>query len=157
MKIEIRKALKNDVPVMMKLVHELAEFEKQPEEVKNTEEQMRLEGFGPHPAFYALLAEVNGTVCGMSVYYYSYSTWKGKSIYIDDIIVNEAFRGKGIGRKLMEATIKVAREEGAGKLHWQVLDWNEPAIKFYKKYDPSFDPEWINCAITKEGLSLLNF
>ncbi|MBC7390481.1 MAG: GNAT family N-acetyltransferase [Opitutaceae bacterium] len=157
MEIKIRKALASDIPTIMKLVHELAEFEKQPDEVKNTEEQMLLEGFGPNPAFYALLAEANGKVCGMSVYFYSYSTWKGKSIYIDDVIVNESYRGKGIGRKLMEATIMVAKEEGVGKLHWQVLDWNEPAIKFYNKYNPSFDPEWINCAIAKDQLSLLNY
>ena len=157
MEIKIRKALENDVPAIMRLVHQLAEFEKQPEEVINSEEQMRLEGFGSNPAFSALLAEADGTVCGMSVYFYSYSTWKGKSIYIDDIIVDEEFRGKGIGRRLIEATIMAAKNEGVGKLHWQVLDWNEPAIKFYNLYNPSFEAEWVNCAITKDTLASFNF
>ena len=153
MEITIRKAISKDVSAMMKLVHELAEFEKAPEEVLNTETQMLNEGFGEHPEFEALLAEVDGKVCGMSAYYYSYSTWKGRSIYIDDIIVSENYRGNGVGRALIEATIQVAKKEGVGKLHWQVLDWNELAIKFYAKYEPSFDAEWINCAISKEKLA----
>lgn len=151
--ITIRPATAKDVPAMMKLVHELAEFEKAPQEVLNTEEQMLEEGFGQNPAFRALVAEIEGVVCGMSLFYYSYSTWKGKSIYIDDIIVAEHFRGNGVGRALIEATIQIAKEEGVGKLHWQVLDWNEPAIKFYQKYHPSFDSEWINCAISKDNLA----
>ena len=157
MEIKIRKAGPSDVPAMMALVHELAAFEKQPEEVKTSEEQLLREGFGDQPAFYALVAETDGSIKGMSVYFYSYSTWKGRSIYIDDIVVTEASRGKGIGRALMEATIAVAKEEGVGKLHWQVLDWNEPAIKFYKKYKPSFDPEWVNCAIGKEELKGMDY
>ena len=152
MEITIRKASSKDVSAMMKLVHELAEFEKAPEEVLNTETQMLVEGFGERPAFEALLAEADGKVCGMSAYYYSYSTWKGRSIYIDDIIVSENYRGNGVGRALIEATIQVAKKEGVGKLHWQVLDWNKPAIKFYAKYEPTFDAEWINCAISKERL-----
>lgn len=153
MEILIRKATVEDVPAMMRLVHELAEFEKLPHEVLNTEAQMKEEGFGNHPAFEALVAEVGGKILGMSVFYYSYSTWKGRSIYIDDIIVNESFRGKGIGRALMEGTIQIAKETQVGKLHWQVLDWNEPAIRFYEKYKPDFDPEWINCAISKKDLN----
>jgi len=153
MEIIIRIATAKDVPAMMNLVHELAEFEKAPEEVINTEEKMAMEGFGQNPAFKAIVAEVSGVVCGMSVFYYSYSTWKGKSIYIDDIIVNEAYRGNGVGRALIKATIQVAKEEGVGKLHWQVLDWNEPAIKFYQKYNPNFDAEWINCAISRDKLA----
>ncbi len=150
----IRKATSKDVPSIMQLVRELAEFEKAPEEVLNSESQMLAEGFGENPAFEALVAETEKSICGMSLYYYSYSTWKGRSMYIDDIIVNENCRNQGIGRALMEATIQVAKEKNVGKLHWQVLDWNEPAIKFYQKYDPSFDPEWINCAIEKEKLAL---
>jgi len=157
MNVIIRKAQASDVTAMMKLVHELAEFEKQPSEVKNTEEQMLREGFSVNPSFFAIVADIDGAVQGMSVYFYSYSTWKGKSIYIDDIIVNEAFRGLGVGRKLMEATIEEARDQNVGKLHWQVLDWNEPAIKFYKKYNPSFDGEWINCAVSKEQLSKMDY
>lgn len=151
--ITIRTATAKDVPAMMALVRELAEFEQAPDEVANTEAKMIEEGFGQNPAFQAIVTEVDDKVVGMSVFYYSYSTWKGKSIYIDDIIVNEAFRGKGIGSKLMEATILRAKQENVGKLHWQVLDWNEPAIRFYKKYETVFDPEWINCSISNDKLA----
>ena len=157
MEINLRKATESDIHAIMKLVHELAEFEREPDEVINTEEQMKVEGFGANPSFYAILAEVDGIVRGMLVYFYSYSTWKGKSIYIDDIIVNEEFRGLGIGRKLMEATIMVAKEEGVGKLHWQVLEWNEQAIKFYNKYSPEYDAEWINCSLNKEQMLEFEF
>lgn len=151
--ITIRTATAKDVPAMMTLVRELAEFEKAPDEVANTNAKMTEEGFGQNPAFQAIVAEVGNSVIGMSVFYYSYSTWKGKSIYIDDIIVNEAFRGKGIGSKLMEATILRAKQENVGKLHWQVLDWNEPAIRFYQKYEAVFDPEWVNCSISRDRLA----
>ena len=151
--ITIRISTAKDVPAMMKLVRELAEFEKAPNEVVNTEAKMVEEGFGQFPAFQAIVAEVGNNVVGMSVFYYSYSTWKGKSIYIDDIIVNEGFRGIGIGSKLMEATILRAKEENVGKLHWQVLDWNEPAIRFYQKYEAVFDPEWVNCSVSRNMLA----
>ena len=150
--ITIRTATAKDVPTIMKLVRELAEFEKAPNEVVNTEAIMIEQGFGLNPAFHAIVAEIGGNVIGMSVFYYSYSTWKGKSIYIDDIIINEAFRGKGIGSKLMEATILKAKQENVGKLHWQVLKWNEAAIKFYQKYETVFDTEWVNCSISRENL-----
>jgi GNAT superfamily N-acetyltransferase len=151
--ITIRNATAKDVPTMMALVRELAEFENSPNEVMNTEAKMIEEGFGQNPAFHAIVAEVDKQVIGMSVFYFSYSTWKGKSIYIDDIIVNEAFRGKGVGSKLMEATISRAKNENVGKLHWQVLDWNDPAIRFYQKYEADFDPEWVNCSIIREKLA----
>lgn len=155
MAVTIRKATAKDVPVLMALVKELAEFEKAPQEVKTTEEELLKDGFGEKPAFGAIVAEWNGEVKGMAIYYFSYSTWKGRSMYIDDIVVFQESRGKGMGKALMDQLVEIAKEENVGKLHWQVLDWNQPAIDFYSKYNTSFDAEWVNVAVTRENLMKL--
>jgi GNAT superfamily N-acetyltransferase len=152
MHIQVRKATKEDIPVLMALVKELAEFEKAPQEVLTSEEELLKDGFGEKPAFEAIVAELDGKVKGMAVYYFSYSTWKGRSMYIDDIVVFKEARGNGLGKALMDTLVEVAKEENVGKLHWQVLDWNEPAITFYKKYFASFDAEWVNVAVSRENL-----
>lgn len=139
----------------MSLVRELAEFEKAPEEVRTSEEELLKDGFGEVPAFGAIVAEWEGAVQGMAVYYFSYSTWKGRSMYIDDIVVFQKARGNGLGKALMDRLVEIAKEENVGKLHWQVLDWNEPAIKFYAKYRATFDAEWINVAVSRENLQKL--
>jgi GNAT superfamily N-acetyltransferase len=151
----IRKGKKEDIPAVLYLIRELAAFEKAPQEVTNTEADMLRDGFGAAPVFRLLVAETNGLVTGMAIYFIKYSTWKGKGVYLDDIVVGEHFRGKGIGRLLMDAVITDARELGAKQLHWQVLDWNLPAIRFYEKYQAAFDNEWINCKMTEE--QLMNF
>lgn len=156
MSLTIRVAQPKDVPSMMRLVRELADFEKLPQEVKLTETKMLEDGFGPQPAFHAIVAELDGNVIGMAVYYFSYSTWKGRSIYIDDIIVTETYRGNGVGKELMDEMVRIAIREQAGKLHWQVLDWNEPAIRFYRKYQPSFDGEWVNVALNATQLQAIS-
>ncbi|ADQ17046.1 Diamine N-acetyltransferase [Leadbetterella byssophila DSM 17132] len=143
--MNIRKATIEDVPAIMELVRELAVYEKAPEEVTNTEERMRKEGFGEHPAFECILAEKDGTVVGMSLYYYRYSTWKGRRLYLEDLIVTEKARGTGLGKILLDRTIEIAKEVGCSGMMWQVLDWNTPAIEFYKKYNARLDGEWINC------------
>jgi ribosomal protein S18 acetylase RimI-like enzyme len=143
--MNIRKATIEDVPAIMELVRELAVYEKAPEEVTNTEERMRKEGFGENPAFECILAEKDGTVVGMSLYYYRYSTWKGRRLYLEDLIVTEKARGTGLGKILLDRTIEIAKEEGCSGMMWQVLDWNTPAIEFYKKYNARLDGEWINC------------
>ena len=143
----IRPATPEDVPVIMQLIRELAEYEKAPHEVTNTEEQLLADGFGENPVFGAFLAEIDGKVVVMLLYYTRYSTWKAKRLYVEDIIVQEAFRGNGIGKKLLDTTIEYAKEKGFSGLNWQVLDWNEPAINFYKKYDVNFDTEWWNVSI----------
>jgi GNAT superfamily N-acetyltransferase len=143
--MKLRRATAADVPAILKLVHELAVYEKAPEEVSNTEERMLKEGFGEHPAFGCILADREGEIVGMSLYYYRYSTWKGRRLYLEDLIVTESARGTGLGKLLFDRTIEIAKEEGCSGMMWQVLDWNEPAINFYKKYNARLDGEWLNC------------
>jgi GNAT superfamily N-acetyltransferase len=152
MEITIRKGEKTDIPAVLSLIRELALYEKAPHEVTNTEADMERDGFGDHPVFRLLMAEADGEVAGMAIYFIKYSTWKGKGVYLDDIVVRESFRGNGIGKKLMDAVIRDSHEIGAKQLHWQVLDWNEPAIRFYKRYGASFDPEWINCKLDERQI-----
>lgn len=151
MHIIIRKGTKADMPAVHSLICELADYEKAPDEVTNTVEDMLRDGF-ENPVFHCLVAETNNQVAGMAIYYIKYSTWKGKGIYLDDIVVTQNMRGKGIGGLLFRAVINHAVEMNAKQLHWQVLDWNEPAINFYKKYNPGFDSEWINCKLNREQL-----
>lgn len=143
--INIRKGTANDVPEILGLVKELAIFEKAENEVTNTEERMLREGFGENPAFEVFLLENETGIVGMSLYYFRYSTWKGKRLYLEDIIVKEAFRGFGYGKLLFDITIKEAKATNCSGMMWQVLDWNKPAIEFYKKYNSRFDGEWLNC------------
>ena len=143
--IIIRKGRKEDLPRALELIRELALYENAPGEVSNTHEMMIEDGFGEQPVFSFIVGEVEGLIVGLSIYYYRYSTWKGKRLYLEDLIVIEDHRGKGIGKLLFEATIKVARETKCTGMMWQVLDWNEPAINFYKRYDTKFDGEWLNC------------
>ena len=144
MSVIIRKGIREDVPVMFELIKELALYEKAPEQVTNTVEQMYLDGFGENPIFGSIVAEVEGEVVGLALYYYRYSTWKGKRLYLEDLIVSEKMRGKGLGEKLLEATIQQGKDDACTGVMWQVLDWNEPAINFYKKFGTKMDGEWIN-------------
>ena len=144
MSVIIRKGIREDVPVMFELIKELALYEKAPEQVTNTVEQMYLDGFGQNPIFGSIVAEVEGEVVGLALYYYRYSTWKGKRLYLEDLIVSEKMRGKGLGEKLLEATIQQGKDDACTGVMWQVLDWNEPAINFYKKFGTKMDGEWIN-------------
>jgi GNAT superfamily N-acetyltransferase len=143
----IRKAVASDVPSMFALVQELAEYEKAPEQVTNTIEMMLEDGFGERPVYDTIVAEVAGEVVGMSLYYYRYSTWKGKRIYLEDLVVKEKMRGQGLGEQLLEATIQAARDTNCTGLMWQVLDWNEPAINYNKKFNARFDGGWLNVHI----------
>jgi len=152
MQTTIRKGIKADIPSVLHLIKELALYEKAPEEVTNTVEAMERDGFGENPIFRMLVAEAEGNVVGMAIYFIKYSTWKGKGVYLDDIVVNETYRGKGIGKMLLDEVIHDCKNLGAKQLHWQVLDWNEPAIGFYKKYHSSFDTEWINCKLNEEQI-----
>lgn len=169
--IIIRKARKKDLPQILSLIKELAAFEKAPKEVKVTLQELARDGFGKKKVYDCFIAEqvrsqeigvrrkrksVNSEpptqnfILGIALYYIKYSTWKGRCIYLDDIIVTESLRGKGIGKKLFEEVIKVAKKMKVRKLEWQVLNWNEPAINFYKKYSTVFDYEWINCKLVFE-------
>ena len=145
--IIIRKAVKADCAGALKLIKELAVYEKQPEAVTNNIQDMEQDGFGPQPVFYMHVAELQGEIVGISIYFIKYSTWKGRGVYLDDIVVTEHMRGKQIGAKLLQEVFNFARDIGAKQVHWQVLDWNEPAINFYKKYNAELDSEWINCKL----------
>lgn len=129
---------------MMQLIRELAVYEKAADEVVVTLPQFIESGFGAHPVWKAWVAEINGEIQGMALYYLRYSTWKGKTMYLEDLVVNPQFRGKGIGTILMEALIKDAKEQGLVRINWQVLDWNDPAIHFYEKFKAYQDNQWIN-------------
>jgi len=147
-KVVIRTATKEDCAAMLQLVHELAVYERAPNEVTVSMEHFIESGFGDNPVWWALVAEVGGSVIGFALYYIRYSTWKGQRMYLEDILVTEAWRGKGVGSMLMNELVAIAKEKGFHGINWQVLDWNEPAINFYKKYKASFDPEWVNVGIT---------
>lgn len=147
MSIQLKQANKSDIPAIIELIKELALYEKAPHEVTITPEILERDGFGANPLFWVILAEENGEVLGMSFYYIRYSTWKGPCLYLEDIIVKEQHRRRGIGKLLMDATIEKAKEMKVALMVWQVLNWNEPAINFYKKYHAEFDDKWLNCKI----------
>ena len=145
MSLQIRKGNATDVPEIMRLVRELAIYERAEHEISNTNERMLAEGFGESPAFGVFIGEIDRKVVGMALYYYRYSTWKGKRIYLEDLIVSESFRGEGYGKMLFDAVIEEGKATGCSGMMWQVIDWNASAIQFYKKYGSKFDGEWINC------------
>lgn len=147
MNITIRKAVKEDCEAMMGLIMELAVFEKAPEQVSVTLNHFEESGFGGKPVWWAFVAELEGKIIGMALYYIRYSTWKGQRMYLEDIIVSEEYRSNGVGSQLMDALIAEAKEKSFSGMLWQVLDWNEPAINFYKKYNADFDGEWINVSL----------
>ena len=146
--INIRRAVKEDCARLLELVQELAEYERAPNEVTVTLEHFQESGFGKNPVWWAFVAEVDGKVVGFALYYIRYSTWKGQRMYLEDILVTNEMRGKGIGKLLMDRLIEEAKEKGWNAIIWQVLEWNEPAINFYKKYNANFDPEWVNVTIS---------
>lgn len=140
----IRYFKKEDIPAMHQLICELAIFEKAPDEMINTKEQLFQDGFGEHPLYGAFVAESGSEMVGMSLFYWRYSTWKGKVLYLEDLIVTEKDRGKGIGTALFLATMEHARKEGCRRMSLQVLDWNQGAITFYDRMGAKLDAEWIN-------------
>lgn len=144
MNFSIRKASKKDLPEVLTLVKELALYENAPEEVTISLKDLEEDGFGVNPLYWIILAENDNGIMGMSFYYIRYSTWKGKTLYLEDLVVKEEYRGNKIGEALFEATIAAAKAMDAKLMTWQVLDWNEPALNFYKKFDAEMDPEWIN-------------
>lgn len=151
-KITIRQGLKEDLPRVLELIKELAEFERAPLEVTNTLKQLEEDGFGRRPVYGFFVAEIEDRIIGLSLYYWRYSTWKGKRLYLEDIIVTASERGKGAGQMLFNRTMEKALEENCTGMMWQVLDWNEPAIKFYKKYGARIDGEWLNCSLEAEQI-----
>ncbi len=145
--IKIRAAYPEDMPAVFALIKELAVYENAPQEVTNTVEQLVDDGFGPNKVFDCLVATDNDVVIGFALFYTSYSTWKGKCLYLEDFLVTKLWRNKGVGKLLFDTVYKIAEERKANRLEWQVLDWNEPAIAFYKKNKAYLDETWINCKL----------
>lgn len=155
MKVIIRDGRPEDLPATLALIKELAVYEKAGNEVEVTQDQMKDLGFGATPAFGFYVAEANDRIVGIALYYYKYSTWKGRCLFLEDIIVTESERGKGFGKLLFETVVQKAKKEGVKRMEWQVLNWNEPAIGFYEKFGSGFDDSWINCRLTGEQLQSL--
>lgn len=152
MSIVIRKGTEADIPFALNLVKELATYEKAPNEVEVTNEEMLAWGFGTDKQFDFFIAIENEVIVGLALYYFKYSTWKGKCLFLEDIIVTESKRGKGIGKLLFDKVVQVSKEMKVRRMEWQVLDWNMPAIEFYKKYNTTLDGEWVNCKLTNYQL-----
>lgn len=147
MSITVRRATAADCPRLLELIRELALYEKAPLEVTVSLQHFTESGFGAQPIWWAFVAEEENLIHGFALYYIRYSTWKGQCLYLEDIIVTEKMRGQGIGGQLFERILEEAKERKLVRVIWQVLEWNEPAIRFYKKYNATLDPEWINGAI----------
>ncbi|MFD1256108.1 GNAT family N-acetyltransferase [Mucilaginibacter terrae] len=155
MTVHLRVAQKQDCPRLLELIKELAVYERAPEEVTVTLQQFEDAGFGPRPVWKAFVAEVDGFVVGFALYYVRYSTWKGCRLYLEDLIVTEIMRGKGIGKLLFDRLIQETSELSFNGMSWQVLDWNEPALKFYKKYEAGLQFGWLNASLSTE--QILNY
>jgi GNAT superfamily N-acetyltransferase len=155
MEVNLRVARKEDCSRLMELVNELAVYERAPDEVTVTLQHFQEAGFGSRPVWKAFVVEVDGFIVGFAIYYVRYSTWKGSRLYLEDLIVTETMRGKGIGKLLFNQLIKEASELGFNGMSWQVLDWNEPAINFYKKYEAGLEAGWLNASLSTE--QILNY
>lgn len=152
-KYDIVPANKADMKDVLALIKELADFENAPDAVDIDVAQLEEDGFSPEAVFKVLLAKQNGKVIGMALYYPTYSTWKGKMIYLEDLYVKTSYRNNGVATQLMQAVIKKSKEWGAKRIKWQVLDWNTPAIEFYKKFNVQFDSEWVNCDLYENEIN----
>ena len=138
----IRKATKNDMPSVLELIQELATFEKEPDAVVVTVDDLIRDGFSENPLFQCFVAEVDGEIIGMALFYYRFSTWKGKTIHLEDLIVKENKRGTGAGFALYKEIIKQGKAENVRRIEWNVLDWNTPAIDFYEKSGAKVLGDW---------------
>jgi GNAT superfamily N-acetyltransferase len=152
MEFTIRRATKTDMSRVLELIKELAVFEKEPEAVIVTEHQLIEDGFNEHPDFICFVAEVNNKIEGMALIYQRYSTWKGKVIHLEDLIVNQEFRGCGIGSALLDTVISYCGELGVKRVSWEVLDWNTPAIRFYQQKGAHIKEDWKLVHLDEQGI-----
>ncbi len=152
MQVQLRVARREDCPRLLELINELALYERAPQEVTVDLQHFEDAGFGNQPVWKAFVAETDGFIAGFALYYVRYSTWKGSRLYLEDLIVTEAMRGQGIGKLLFNRIVQEARELGFNGMSWQVLDWNEPAINFYKKYEAGLEAGWLNASLSTEQI-----
>ncbi len=153
---EIRTARVEDVPIILQLIRDLATYERAPNEVTATEEQLVEVLFGPRPSAEVMLAFEEDTAVGFAVFFHNFSTWLGRpGLYLEDLFVKPEVRGKGYGRALLVHLAKIARERGCGRMEWAVLDWNDPAIQFYRKLGAKPMDEWTVFRLTSDGIAKL--
>ena len=154
--LRIRRAEARDVPEILALIRDLAEYERAPEEATATAEDLLRDGFSEAPRFFVEMAELDGRVAGFAFWFFNYSTWQGRpGLYLEDLFVRPAFRGQGIGKALLVHLARVAVAEGCGRFQWQVLDWNTPAIEFYEALGAKRLGEWITMRVSGEELARL--
>ena len=151
--LHIRPAEAGDVPLIVDLIRELAEYEREPDKATATEADIRRDGFSASPKFRVIIAEWEGEAAGFALFFYNYSTWLGRAgLYLEDLLVRPSFRGRGIGKGLLARLAKIAVEEGCGRFEWQVLNWNTPALEFYKALGARVLDEWCTMRLTAEPL-----
>jgi GNAT superfamily N-acetyltransferase len=153
--IKIRTGRKEDLPRVLELIKELAEYERAADQVINTVEMLEKDGFGPQPIYGFFVAQDDNRIVGISLFYWRYSTWKGKRLWLEDIVVTQSERGRGVGKQLFDRTMQHTLDANCSGMMWQVLDWNEPAINFYKKYGANISSEWLNSVLEAEQIKLL--
>ena len=151
--MNIRKGTIEDMPRVLELIHELAVFEKQPDAVEVTVADLERDGFGNNPLFQILVAESDGEIPGIALFYNRFSTWKGKTIHLEDLIVSEKYRGSGIGMKLYKAVMEEAKKQNVRRVEWNVLDWNTPAVSFYEKTGAVVFKDWLVAQMDEKGLT----
>jgi GNAT superfamily N-acetyltransferase len=156
MATRIRKAAPGDVPMILDFIRALAVYEREPDAVSATEEGLLHDGFGPNPFYFCLIAELDGAPAGFALYFFNYSTWMGRpGLYLEDLFVHPEFRGQGIGKALLQQVAAIAVENNCPRLQWEVLDWNTPAIDFYRAMGAEFLDEWRNVRVTGDALARL--
>ncbi|HYG49609.1 MAG TPA: GNAT family N-acetyltransferase [Flavobacteriales bacterium] len=156
MSVIYRKGTKTDVPELLACIKELARYEKAEDQVEVNEAELLRDGFGPNPIYEFLVAELDLKIIGIALYYYKYSTWKGKALFLEDLIVKEEYRRTGAGTHLFIEVCKIAHKQKCRRMDWQVLDWNTPAIEFYRKFEAKLDPEWLDGRLFKNDLERIS-
>jgi len=152
--MNIRKGAIEDMSAVLELIKELATFEKEPNAVVVNVTDLERDGFGESPLFYTFIAEQNNEIVGMALYYYRYSTWKGRTIHLEDLIVKEKMRGSGLGFELYSAVIAQGKSDGVRRIEWNVLDWNTPAIEFYEKSGAKVLKDWLVAQMDEKGIAI---
>lgn len=153
MRFELRKATANDMPEVLALIRELANFENEPKAVELTVPDLLRDGFGTNPLFHCFVAEIQTKIVGMALVYPRYSTWKGPVIHLEDLIVTQEWRGKGIGSSLLNEVVQYGHQLGVKRINWEVLDWNEPAIKFYESKGARVLRDWDVVQLDEQGIT----